>query len=67
MLEERKGKLAKHGVPYSEFVLCISPIQVHPPTREAPGCSLQIKAGLHLRRGCTCPPAHNASHWLVAK
>ncbi len=32
MLEERKGKVDKHGVPYSEFVLCISPIQVHPPT-----------------------------------
>ncbi len=29
MLEERKGKVAKHGVPYSEFVLCISPIQEH--------------------------------------
>ncbi len=35
--------------------------------REAPGCSLQIEAGLHLGRSCTCHPAHNASHWLVAK
>ncbi len=34
---------------------------------EAPGCSLQIEAGLHLGRGCTCRPAHDASHWLVAK
>ncbi len=33
----------------------------------APGCSLQIEAGLHLGRGCTCSPAHDASHWLVAK
>ncbi len=31
------------------------------------GCSLQIEAGLHLGRGCTCRPAHNASHWLVTK
>ncbi len=36
MLEERKGKVAKHGVPYSEFVLCISTIQVHPTTPPPP-------------------------------
>ncbi len=36
-------------------------------TPSTPGCSLQIEAGLHLGRGCTCSPAHDASHWLVAK
>ncbi len=37
------------------------------PPASTPGCSLQIEAGLHLGRGCTCSPAHDASHWLVAK
>ncbi len=29
VLKERTWRVAKYGVPYSEFVLCISPIQVH--------------------------------------
>ncbi len=27
--KEMKGRVAKYEVPYLEFVLCISPIQVH--------------------------------------